>query len=257
MTETRPTQPDIDAVAEHLRAALSILLPDSVDLVSESMVDTPRRLAAALAEMTSGYAEDPVKLARAFDAEGYDQVVAVRGIRFASLCEHHVLPFTGTVSVAYLPAKKIIGLSKIPRMVRAISRRLQVQERMTQMIAAAIKEATDARGVGVLVRGRHSCMSLRGIEADGEMVTSVMLDAFRDDAAARAVLEERVAGLLEEALLVENHDFRSPQGLDMLEAVVAVDDAAIEVVQVGGREASALERDERTERGRDNGKNGQ
>lgn len=183
---THTTAADVDKATECIAQALSHLLPEALDMQSDSMRDTPHRLARALAEMTAGYYQDPVDMARAFDAEGYDQVIGVTGIRFASLCEHHVLPFTGTASIAYLPAGRIIGLSKIPRIVRAVSRRLQVQERMTQQIAAAVSKATGARGVAVIVRGRHSCMALRGIEAEGEMVTSVMLDAFRDDDGARA-----------------------------------------------------------------------
>jgi len=187
---TAPDGADIDQAAEHIAAALGYLLPEALDLEGDSMRDTPHRLARALAEMTAGYYQDPADLVRAFDAEGYDQVIGVKDIAFASLCEHHVLPFTGTVAIAYLPGAKILGLSKLPRIVGALARRLQVQERMTQQIAEAVRDTVNARGVAVIVRGRHSCMALRGVRAHGEMVTSVMLGAFRDSVEARAEVLE-------------------------------------------------------------------
>jgi GTP cyclohydrolase I len=109
----------------------------------------------------------------------------VRDIAFSSLCEHHVLPFTGKVSVAYLPGERIIGLSKIPRIVRALSRRLQVQERLTDQIGHSLQDMIKPRGVAVIAKGVHTCMCLRGAEASGEMVTSCMLGVFRDKPEAR------------------------------------------------------------------------
>lgn len=157
-----------------------------LDEPPEGMRKTPARFLKALRELTDGYSvEDPADLLTLFDADGYDQIVVVRDIPFVSLCEHHVLPFTGHVHVAYLPGKHIIGLSKIPRVVRAVSRRLQVQERIGQDIATALQRA-EPLGVAVLIEGHHTCMSLRGVESQGEMVTSVMEGAFRDKSEARA-----------------------------------------------------------------------
>lgn len=153
----------------------------------EGLVDTPRRYIKALKEFTTGYADDPKKhLERTFDAEGYDQVVIVSPIEFVSMCEHHILPFIGSVHFAYLPSERIVGLSKIARAVRAVSRRLQVQERMTQQLANAFNDAVKPRGVAVVVKGEHSCMALRGIESRSTMTTSIMHGFFRDDAPARA-----------------------------------------------------------------------
>ncbi len=151
----------------------------------EGMESTPLRMLKALRELTDGYAvEDPSTLLTDFPPEG-DQIVVVRDIEFSSLCEHHVLPFTGTVSVAYLPTKRIVGLSKIPRIIRAYSRRLQVQERLTVQIAKAL-ERLEPEGVAVIVRGVHQCCSLRGAERRAEMVTSHLVGVFRDDPQARA-----------------------------------------------------------------------
>ena len=169
------------------RALLETLLDGRDDLAREGLAKTPERFARALTEMLGGYDVDLGSFAAtSFDAEGYDQVVVVSGIPFASLCEHHVLPFTGIAHVGYLPGSRIIGLSKIPRLVRAVSRRLQVQERMTQQIADALAAAVTPKGVAVIVEGTHSCMLLRGAETPGRMVTSCMRGVFRDHAAARA-----------------------------------------------------------------------
>jgi GTP cyclohydrolase I len=155
--------------------------------------ETPGRMVRALDELTAGYIkprEHLVKMLKAFPKEGGEGkdggMVAVRDMTFASLCEHHVLPFTGTVSVAYVPGPKIVGLSKIARLVRAVTRKLQVQERIGQEIGDIMAEALEPLGVMVVVKGRHACMALRGVESPGEMVTSYMLGVFRDDPAARS-----------------------------------------------------------------------
>lgn len=172
MTRFDETSPyDVELARELLRA---ILGTHSHVLEEEGMHDTPKRMLTALTQLTSGYDIDPKDFMRVTfpaPAEGHSGVVVVRDVPFSSLCEHHVLPFTGTVSVAYLPSERIVGLSKIPRMVRAYSRRLQVQERLTNQIAEAF-EPLEPRGVAVMVRGRHSCCALRGVEAEAEMVTS-------------------------------------------------------------------------------------
>lgn len=158
--------------------------PDSKDVA-----DTPERMVRALTEMTSGYYDDWGEILKAqFDAGDYDQIVAVAGIRFWSLCEHHVLPFNGTAAVAYLPAEggPVVGLSKIPRLVQMFARRLQTQERMTQQIAKAMEAGLKPRGVLVMVRAQHACMAARGVgQPDAWMVTSAVSGAFRDSQAAR------------------------------------------------------------------------
>jgi len=148
--------------------------------------ETPGRMLRALHELTEGYRTDTKKLFKVFDAPKDPGIVAVTGITFASLCEHHVLPFTGTVSVAYIPRAKVIGLSKIPRLVRAITRRLQLQERIGQEVADALNDGLSPIGVMAIVKARHTCLGLRGIESPGEMRTSCVRGAFADEAAARA-----------------------------------------------------------------------
>jgi GTP cyclohydrolase IA len=155
------------------------------DPTREGLLDTPKRVAKAWREMTVGYAEDPGSvLGTTFDV-ACDQLVAVTGIEFVSLCEHHVLPFTGVASVGYLPGERVVGLSKLGRVVDTFSRRLQVQERMTAQIAEAIQEHLAPQGVAVVVRGQHSCMSCRGVRKRSEMVTSAMLGEFRTNAELR------------------------------------------------------------------------
>lgn len=182
--ETDPHQPAADAAGDLLEA-----------LGLEHDQDTPGRMAKALRELTEGYAvEDLKSLLKDFEAPDDPGIVAVRGISFASLCEHHVLPFTGQVAVAYIPSKRIVGLSKIPRLVRAVTRRLQVQERIGAMVADAMVEALAPIGVMVIVRARHTCMGLRGIESPGEMVTSCVRGAFKDEHDARAEAMALIGG---------------------------------------------------------------
>lgn len=152
------------------------------------LADTPARYVRALRELLSGYAEDPQAALATRFPEGFDQMIWVRNIPFSSLCEHHLLPFTGTVTLGYIPGAEgdVVGLSKIPRLVRILSRRLQVQERLTQQIADTFNEAMTPQGVGVVVIGEHSCMRLRGIESSGTMETSCLIGAVRHDPRARA-----------------------------------------------------------------------
>ena len=152
----------------------------------EGLIDTPQRVLKALSEMTAGYAEDPVDvLGTTFDVP-FDELVAVTGVEFVSLCEHHMLPFTGTACIGYLPGDRVVGLSKLARIVDTFARRLQVQERMTNQIAEAISDVLKPRGVAVVVSGQHSCMSCRGVRKHGTMVTSAMLGRFRESDALRA-----------------------------------------------------------------------
>ena len=148
---------------------------------------TPERSERALSFLTSGYKADVRKIVNGalFDVQ-YDEMVIVKDIEFYSLCEHHMLPFFGKVHVAYLPQNKVVGLSKIPRIVDAFARRLQVQERMTQQIAEAIEEIVNPLGVGVICHARHFCMMMRGVEKqESSTVTSAMLGAFRTERATR------------------------------------------------------------------------
>jgi GTP cyclohydrolase IA len=149
---------------------------------------TPDRVARALRELTSGYGVKPEEvIADAVFDQDYDEMVVVKDIDFYSLCEHHMLPFFGHVHVGYLPKGKVIGLSKIPRLVEVFSHRLQIQEQMTRQVAEALNDTLAPRGVGVVVEARHLCMEMRGVEAPGgRMMTSCMLGTFRRDPRTRA-----------------------------------------------------------------------
>jgi GTP cyclohydrolase I len=157
------------------------------DLSRDGLARTPERVEKALRYLTSGYSTDVSEIVNGalFDVE-YDEMVIVRDIEFFSLCEHHMLPFFGKVHVAYLPASKVIGLSKIPRIVDAFARRLQIQERLTQQVAQTIEELIHPRGVAVICEARHFCMMMRGVEKQHSgAITSAMLGAFRDNKETR------------------------------------------------------------------------
>jgi GTP cyclohydrolase I len=161
----------------------SILEAIGEDPQREGLQRTPLRVARMYEEMTAGYHVDPVKLINeAVFTVDYDQMVVVRDIDFASLCEHHMLPFLGKAHVAYIPAGKVIGLSKIPRIVEMFARRLQIQERMTQEIAAFLEETLHPLGVGVVIEGLHLCMAIRGVKkANARMITSAVRGTFKDN----------------------------------------------------------------------------
>ena len=148
----------------------------------DGLLATPGRVEKSMAFLTKGYQEDPHQLLRGalFDVD-YDEMVIVKDVEMFSLCEHHLLPFFGKVHVAYLPKAKVIGLSKIPRIVDVFARRLQIQERFTQEVAQTIQEVIDPLGVGVICEARHFCMMMRGVEKQHSgAMTSAMLGAFRD-----------------------------------------------------------------------------
>ena len=154
----------------------------------QGLVKTPHRAAKAMEFLTSGYHQsvDEILNGAIFD-EDYDEMVIVKEIEFYSLCEHHILPFWGKCHVGYLPRKRIVGLSKIPRIVDMFSRRLQVQERLTREIAESLETALDPRGVAVVMEGRHLCMMARGVEKQAPvMTTNVMRGTFREDSSTRA-----------------------------------------------------------------------
>jgi len=159
------------------------------DPVREGLVDTPRRVVDAYSDWFSGYKTDPRDyLARTFEeVAGYDEMIVLRDIRFASHCEHHMAPIIGQVHVGYLPAGRVVGISKLARVVEAYARRFQVQEKMTAQIADCIQDVLQPLGVGVVVDGVHQCMTTRGIHKHGvSMVTSSMRGSFRNDARTRA-----------------------------------------------------------------------
>jgi GTP cyclohydrolase I len=172
------------SIASQMREVIQAL---GEDPSRDGLVRTPERIEQALRYLTSGYSADLGQIVNGalFDVE-YDEVVIVRDIEFFSMCEHHMLPFFGKVHVAYLPASKVIGLSKIPRIVDVFARRLQIQERMTRQIADTIQELVHPRGVAVICEARHFCMMMRGVEKQHSgAVTSAMLGAFRDNKETR------------------------------------------------------------------------
>src|SRR5437773_12261633 len=157
------------------------------DADREGLLRTPDRVHRAFDFLTRGYREDPeALLKKALFTVTYDEMVIVKDIEMFSLCEHHMLPFFGKVHVAYIPHGKVIGLSKIPRLVEIFSRRLQIQERLTTQIAETIQKAVEPQGVGVVIEARHLCMMMRGVEKQhSSAVTSSMLGCFRDEQETR------------------------------------------------------------------------
>jgi GTP cyclohydrolase I len=157
----------------------------------EGLRDTPRRVAQSFVEFFAGYAVDPEDiLRRTFEeTDGYDEIVLLRDIRFESHCEHHMAPIIGRAHVAYLPHRRVVGISKLARVVDVYARRLQIQEKMTAQIANAINDILEPKGVAVVIEAVHQCMTTRGVHKPGVvMTTSRMLGAFRDDAATRREL---------------------------------------------------------------------
>ncbi|MGH7105744.1 MAG: GTP cyclohydrolase I FolE [Acetobacteraceae bacterium] len=169
------------------------------DPAREGLMDTPGRVVRAYEEFFSGYDIDPVAfLERTFEeTDGYDEIVLLRDVRVESHCEHHMLPIIGRAHVAYLPGRRVVGISKLARVVDAYAKRLQIQEKLTAQIANTINEVLEPRGVAVVIEAEHQCMSTRGVHKPGVgMVTSHMLGAFRDDPATRRELHALIGNHL-------------------------------------------------------------
>jgi GTP cyclohydrolase I len=181
---------------ERIQAAVrEILLAIGEDLDREGLRDTPERVARLYAEMFSGLAQDPRDHLKKTFTQKYDEMVLVKDIGFESMCEHHLLPFLGKAHIAYLPKGKIVGLSKVARVVEVLARRPQVQERMTEQIADLLMEELDARGVAVILEASHTCITIRGIrKASSICTTSAMRGAFALKESTRAELMALVYG---------------------------------------------------------------
>lgn len=177
------------------KAVREILIAVGEDPDREGLLETPARVSRMYAEMFSGLHKNPaIHLERVFTEE-YDEVVLVRDIEFCSMCEHHLLPFTGKAHVGYLPEGKVVGLSKIGRVVEEVARRPQVQEKMTRTIADMMETHLNARGVAVVLEATHSCMTMRGVRKPGSLcVTSAMRGVFRDNNSSRAEIMGLILG---------------------------------------------------------------
>ena len=187
--------PIADHAGDQVQTAIRLIL-ESVgeDPQRDGLLNTPQRVARMYEELLAGYRQDPIALVNdaLFDAD-YNEMVLVKDIEYYSLCEHHLLPFYGRAHVAYIPKGKVLGLSKIPRIVDMFARRLQVQERMTRQIAEFMDEVLHPKGVAVVIEGSHLCAMMRGVKkANARMVTSAMLGAFKTDARTRAEFLEHV-----------------------------------------------------------------
>ena len=178
-------EPMIDSLAESYRQAIIAI---GEDPARDGLRDTPMRAAKALEFLTSGYRQDLGAIVNdaVFESDN-DEMIVVRDMELYSMCEHHILPFTGRCHIGYLPNGKVLGLSKFARIADMFARRLQIQESLTRQIALAVQEVTGARGVGVVIEAKHFCMMMRGVEKqDSTMATSVMLGDFREHQATRS-----------------------------------------------------------------------
>jgi GTP cyclohydrolase I len=187
-----PHQVDEERIA---RAVREILIAIGEDPDRDGLRDTPARVARMYAELLGGLHEDPAEHLKKFFPESYDEVVLVRDISFSSMCEHHLLPFMGKVHIAYLPNGRVIGLSKLARVVDVVSRRPQVQERMTETIADLLMQHLEAKGVAVVIEAVHTCMTIRGVrKPDSVCVTSAIRGIFRTNLSSRAEVLSLIFG---------------------------------------------------------------
>jgi GTP cyclohydrolase IA len=201
----RPRRPALDAKngpaempVDHRRieaAVREILLAVGEDPDREGLEETPARMARLYADLCAGLRRDPGEVLRKTFTQKYDEMVLVKDIRFASLCEHHLLPFFGKAHIAYLPKGKIVGLSKLPRLIDAVARRPQVQERITEEVADLLIKELHPRGAAVVLEATHTCMTVRGVrKADSICTTSAMRGVFRDNPSSRSELMALIYG---------------------------------------------------------------
>lgn len=193
----RPRKPGKPTRNQAEEAVRTLLLWAGEDPDREGLVDTPKRVAKAYEDWFSGYRDDPVGfLKRTFEeVDGYDEMIVLRDIEFESHCEHHMAPIIGHAHVGYLPRNKVVGISKLARVVEAFARRFQVQEKMTAQIANCISDVLNPKGVGVVIEATHQCMTTRGIhKTNVSMVTSQMVGTFRKDARTRAEFLRMIDG---------------------------------------------------------------
>ena len=189
-----PKSSEIDT-ARIERAVREILAAVGEDPTREGLRDTPARVARMYAELFAGLHDDPRVHLRKFFTEKYDEMVLVRDISFNSMCEHHLMPFTGVAHVGYIPNGKVVGLSKLARVVESVSRRPQVQERMTEAIANLLIDELDVKGVAVVIEATHSCMTIRGVRKPGSVcVTSAMKGIFRSNLSSRSEVMQLIYG---------------------------------------------------------------
>jgi GTP cyclohydrolase I len=180
--ESRPDRAEVEA------AVRTIIRWTGDDPDRDGLVETPARVTRALEEFFAGYAQDPAAvLQKSFDEiEGYDEMIVLRGVRFESHCEHHMAPILGQAWVAYVPNGRVVGISKLARVVEAYAKRMQIQERLTAQIANTVNDVLKPKGVGVIVKASHHCMTTRGIHKhDTDLITSRMLGCFRDNSNLR------------------------------------------------------------------------
>ncbi|MEM9942592.1 MAG: GTP cyclohydrolase I FolE [Planctomycetota bacterium] len=183
---------DLETIKEAVR---EILVAVGEDPDRPGLIETPRRVAKMYAEMFAGLHVDPSRHLKVVFPEEYDEMVLIRDIEFTSMCEHHLLPFSGVAHVAYIPHGKVTGLSKIARVVEEVSRKPQVQERMTQTIAEMVETHLETKGVAVVISAEHSCMSIRGVRKPGSMtITSALRGEFRDSQSTRAEFMSLING---------------------------------------------------------------
>jgi GTP cyclohydrolase I len=189
--EARPSREEAEA------AVRTLLRWTGDDPDREGLVDTPARVARAFEEFFAGYAVDPIDLlARSFEeTDGYDEMVVLRDIRLESHCEHHMVPIIGRAHIAYLPAGRVVGISKLARVLEVYAKRLQIQEKLTAQVANCINDVLEPKGVAVVIEAAHQCMTTRGVHKPGvTMVTSRMLGAFRDNASTRREFLAMISG---------------------------------------------------------------
>jgi len=182
MQSDRPDRADVEA------AFRTIIEWTGDDPERDGLIDTPARLARAFEEFFAGYAQDPIDiLQKTFEeTEGYDEMIVLRGIRFESHCEHHMAPIIGRAWVAYVPSGRVVGISKLARVVEVYAKRLQIQEKMTAQVANTINDVLKPQGVGVIIKAEHHCMTTRGVhKPESDLVTSRMLGCFRDNPLTR------------------------------------------------------------------------